>query len=124
MWDKIWLALLGGGVGILSGMGVGGGSLLIVLLSAFMQVEQVTAQGVNLVYFLPAAAIAVVIHWKKGNIDGSVATAGSLAGLATALAGALIALNMEAKLLKKLFAGLLFLAGISELFDKKGPLKD
>ena len=124
MWDKMWLALLGGGVGILSGMGVGGGSLLIVLLSAFMEVEQVTAQGINLVYFLPAAAIAVVIHWKKGNIDSNVATAGSLAGLATALAGALIALNMEAKLLRKLFAGLLFLAGISELFDKRQTTKD
>ena len=44
MWDSVWLALLGCGVGILSGMGVGGGSLLIVLLSAFLQVEQVTAQ--------------------------------------------------------------------------------
>ena len=114
MWDSIWLALLGCGVGVLSGMGVGGGSLLIVLLSAFMQVEQVTAQGVNLVYFLPAAAIAVLIHWKKGNID-----AGTVAGLVTAMAGALLALNMESSLLRKFFAGLLFFAGISEFFSKK-----
>ena len=84
--DSIWLALLGCGVGVLSGMGVGGGSLLIVLLSAFMQVEQVTAQGVNLVYFLPAAAIAVLIHWKKGNIDAGTAAAGTVAGLVTAMA--------------------------------------
>ena len=116
MWDSIWLALLGCGVGVLSGMGVGGGSLLIVLLSAFMQVEQVTAQGVNLVYFLPAAAIAVLIHW---NIDAGTAAAGTVAGLVTAMAGALLALNMESSLLRKFFAGLLFFAGISEFFSKK-----
>ena len=119
MWDSVWLALLGCGVGVLSGMGVGGGSLLIVLLSAFMQVEQVTAQGVNLVYFLPAAAIAVLIHWKKGNIDAGTAAAGTVAGLVTAMAGALLALNMESSLLRKFFAGLLFFAGISEFFSKK-----
>lgn len=67
MWDSIWLALLGCGVGVLSGMGVGGGSLLIVLLSAFMQVEQVTAQGVNLVYFLPAAGHCGFDSLEKGE---------------------------------------------------------
>ena len=42
-----------------------------------------------------------------------------MAGLLTAVAGALLALNMEGSLLKKFFAGLLFIAGISELFSKK-----
>ena len=60
MWDSIWLALLGCGVGVLSGMGVGGGSLLIVLLSAFMQVEQVTAQGV------------VVSRRERGTLQQSI----------------------------------------------------
>ena len=119
MWDSVWLALLGCGVGILSGMGVGGGSLLIVLLSGFLQVAQVTAQGIKLGFVLPGAAIAVAIHWKKGNIDAPVAAAGTVAGLLTAVAGALLALNMEGSLLKKFFAGLLFIAGISELFSKK-----
>ena len=117
MWDKLLLVGLGALVGVLSGMGVGGGSLLVVLLSAFLGVEQQTAQGVNLFYFLPTAVVAVGIHLKKGTIDKKTAVAGSAAGLVTALAGSLIALWLDASLLKKLFAGLIFVAGLSELFS-------
>ncbi|NLT58566.1 MAG: sulfite exporter TauE/SafE family protein [Clostridiales bacterium] len=124
MWDKLILVALGALVGVLSGMGVGGGSLLIVLLSAFMQVEQPVAQGINLLYFLPTAAVAVGIHLKKGNIEKKTAAYGSAAGLLTALAGSLLAGRLEAALLKKLFAGLIFAAGLSELFSKDRPKRE
>ncbi|MBQ2697727.1 MAG: sulfite exporter TauE/SafE family protein [Clostridia bacterium] len=120
MWDNPWLILLGAGVGVLSGMGVGGGSLLIVLLSVFGQVEQAAAQGVNLVYFLPGACIAIFIHWRKGSIDLPAAVTATVSGLATALGGALLATHLETALLKKLFAGLLLFAGVTELFGGKG----
>ena len=55
--------------GVVSGMGIGGGSLLIIVLVSFFGVEQILAQGINLLYFLPTAAAAIVIHIKNKQID-------------------------------------------------------
>ena len=55
--------------GILSGFGVGGGTLLLVYLSAVTGMEQHQAQGINLLYFLPAAALAIPKHWKNEYIE-------------------------------------------------------
>ena len=57
---------VGAATGILSGFGVGGGTLLLVYLTAVAGVEQHQAQGINLLYFLPAAAMALPGHWKNG----------------------------------------------------------
>ncbi|MBQ6058976.1 MAG: TSUP family transporter [Clostridia bacterium] len=125
MSDKLWLALLGCSVGVLSGMGVGGGSLLILLLSGFLGVEQTVAQGVNLAYFLPVAAIAVLIHFRKGNIESRTAWRGTLFGAAAALLGAFFATAIDQTLLRKLFAGMLLFAGCFELFQGRGfPTKE
>ena len=48
--------------GILSGMGVGGGMILIPVLTIFAGASQHTAQTVNLYYFIPSAAAALVVH--------------------------------------------------------------
>ena len=63
-----WLIalLVGVATGVLSGFGVGGGTLLLLYLTAFAGVEQHLAQGINLVYFLPAAAAALPAHFKNG----------------------------------------------------------
>ena len=65
-----WLLPLavGAATGILSGFGVGGGTLLLVYLTAFAGVDQHQAQGVNLLYFLPAALLALPAHVKNGYI--------------------------------------------------------
>ena len=65
--------LVGGLTGILSGFGVGGGSLLLVYLTGIAEVEQTLAQGINLLYFLPAAAAALPTHFKNGYIDKKAA---------------------------------------------------
>jgi uncharacterized membrane protein YfcA len=54
------IALLAGlATGILSAFGIGGGTLLLLWMTLFAGVEQHTAQGINLLYFLPTAAIAL-----------------------------------------------------------------
>ena len=66
-----WLiaALAGAVTGVLSGFGVGGGSLLLIYMTSFAGVAQNQAQGINLLYFLPAAAAALPAHFKNGNVE-------------------------------------------------------
>ena len=69
-----WLiALLAGTItGILSAFGIGGGSLLLIYLTSFAAIDQHQAQGINLLYFLPAAAAALPAHHKHGLLDKKV----------------------------------------------------
>ena len=52
--------------GILGGMGMGGGTLLIPLLTTVCGVAQSAAQGINLLSFLPMSAVALSVHAKSG----------------------------------------------------------
>ena len=65
-----WLipALAGAVTGVLSGFGVGGGTLLLIYMTAFAGVGQAAAQGINLLYFLPTAATALPSHIKNGYV--------------------------------------------------------
>ena len=78
-----WLmsALAGAVTGVLSGFGVGGGTLLLIYMTAFAGVEQHLAQGINLLYFLPTAATALPAHIKNGYVDKKTAMPAILAGL-------------------------------------------
>lgn len=61
--------LAGGATGILSAFGIGGGSLLLIYLTSFAALDQHQAQGINLLYFLPAAAAALPAHHKNGLLE-------------------------------------------------------
>ena len=98
--------------GVLSGFGIGGGSLLMVWMTAFCAVGQKTAQGINLLYFLPTAAAALIFH-AKNRLPAAAA------GCATAALGAFLAAGLEMQLLRRLFGGFLVLVGLSEVFLKK-----
>lgn len=105
--------------GVLSGFGIGGGSLLMVWMTAVLSVEQKTAQGINLLYFLPTASAALIFHAKNRLLDWRAVLPAAAAGCATAALGALLAAGLEMQLLRRLFGGFLVLVGLSELFLKK-----
>ena len=64
-----FLAVLAGLIcGVLSGFGIGGGSLLMVWLTALLSMDQRTAQGINLLYFLPAAGKRYLRHLEKSVV--------------------------------------------------------
>ena len=109
---------VGAVTGILSGFGVGGGTLLLVYLTAVLGMEQQSAQGINLLYFLPAAALALPNHWKNGYIEKKVLLPAVCAGLLCAGAAAWIAAGMETGLLRKCFGGFLVLVGVSQFFSR------
>lgn len=118
-----WLTslLAGTATGVLSGFGVGGGTLLLLYLTAFAGVEQHLAQGINLVYFLPAAAAALPSHIKNGYVDRSAALPAILSGLATAGLCAWAASGLDTGLLRCCFGGFLLVVGLRELFRKGHP---
>lgn len=117
--DWILPLLVGAATGVLSGFGVGGGTLLLVYMTAFAGVEQRLAQGINLLYFLPAGLLALPAHIKNGYIEKPALVPAIGAGLLCAALAAWAATAMEVVLLRKLFGGFLILVGLMELFGKK-----
>lgn len=115
-----WLlpALAGAVTGVLSGFGVGGGTLLLIYLTAVAGMEQTLAQGINLLYFLPAAATALPSHIKNGYIEKKTAIPAIGAGLLCSAAAAWVATALDVELLRKCFGVFLLYIGITELFRK------
>ena len=115
-----WLLplLAGTATGILSGFGVGGGTLLLIYMTTFAGVPQNLAQGVNLLYFLPAAATALPAHIKNGYINGKTVWPAALAGLAGTALAAWLATGLDVELLRRCFGGFLLVVGLRELFAK------
>lgn len=93
--------------GILGGMGMGGGTLLIPLLTLFLGVEQGVAQGVNLLSFLPMAVIALGIHKREGRLRREGLLPLVLPALLSSALGGCLAALLPAAALKKGFGLLL-----------------
>ena len=120
MTDWIIPFLCGLGASILSAWGVGGGTLLLLVMTLFLDVDQRTAQGINLLFFLPTAASALVCHARGGYLDKPTLKSAVPLAVAAALAGAWIATNLDVEVLRKPFGIYLLLSGISLLWpDKK-----
>lgn len=116
-----WLLpfLCGLGAGILSAWGVGGGTLLLLVMTLFLDVGQRTAQGVNLLFFLPTAAGALICHAKNGYLDKPTLKAAVPAAVAAAGLGAWLALSVDVELLRRPFGVYLLLSGISLVWPRK-----
>ena len=107
--------LLGAGLGFLSGLGVGGGSLLVLWLTAVMDTPPETARCINLLFFLPAALIALYFRKKQGLLQWKPPLPAIAAGCFTAAAGSCLSVILDTGLLKKGFGILLIITGIREL---------
>lgn len=104
--------------GILSGFGVGGGTLLLIWLTNFAGVEQTQAQGINLLYFLPCAALALFSHFKNDLVDKRVLIPAALAGVLTAPVMAMVATGIDTQWLRRAFGVFLLIVGVTELFKR------
>ena len=110
--------LIGFFSGIISGMGVGGGMILIPALTVLLGVGQHTAQTINLVYFVPTAIVALFVHIKNKNVVFS-ALPMIVTGIPCSLLGAYIAVRLSSSLLSKCFAVFIFICGARELMQMK-----
>lgn len=105
--EFLWYAVAGVLGGVLGGMGMGGGTVLIPLLSIFYAVEQHTAQAVNLIAFIPMAVVAIIIHIKNGLLDFKGIIYLIIPAVVLSAGGSFIASLIEGDLLKRLFGGFL-----------------
>ena len=105
--------------GLLGAMGLGGGGILIIYLSLFTDTPQATAQGINLIFFIPSALIAVFVYFKKKLISLKVAVVSSILGVVGAFFGTKLSYMLDDNILSKLFGILLLIMGLSLLFSKK-----
>ncbi|MCD8086545.1 MAG: sulfite exporter TauE/SafE family protein [Clostridiales bacterium] len=111
--------LAGAATGVLSAFGIGGGTLLLLYLTFLAGFSQQTAQGINLLYFLPTAGVSLPLHLKRGAIDRWAALTGGVWGCVAAVGGALLASVMEPGLLRKCFGVYLIATGCVTLFGAR-----
>ncbi len=118
MTDWLIPVLAGAVTGVLSGFGIGGGSLLLIYMTNFASVPQNLAQGVNLLYFLPTAATALPTHVKNGYIEKAALLPAILAGLVGTALASWAATAMDVNILRKCFGVFLLIIGFQQLFQK------
>jgi uncharacterized membrane protein YfcA len=109
------LVMLGIISGIVTGLGMGGGSILIILLTAFLGVEQHLAQATNLFFFIPTAIISIMVHFKNKNVDSCAGRSLLFPVVIGSALGALLTLQLKSQKLKKYFGIFLLAVGILEM---------
>ena len=116
---NVYMWLAGILSGIIGAMGIGGGGVLIIYLTLIAGIDQITAQGINLLFFIPCAVIALVIHSRKKLIVWRLAFPMILGGLIGVAIGAYSAELIGPNMLGKIFSALLIFIGLRELFARK-----
>jgi len=112
------LFLMGLASGIISGMGIGGGAILIPALVIFIKPEQHIAQSVNLLFFIPTALIALIIHVKNKRIYFGMAFPIVIFGLLGAFLGSKLAIMLTGNTLRRWFGVFLLAMGLYEMLRK------
>ena len=115
---RVIAALLSGVAGAL---GIGGGGILIIYLAMIADMAQLKAQGINLLFFLPCGAVALIIHSIKRRVDWKTALLLIASGAPFALLGVSFAGFIGSAWLGKIFAVLLIVMGLRGLFTAKTP---
>ncbi|WDV47516.1 TSUP family transporter [Clostridiaceae bacterium M8S5] len=104
--------------GIISGMGIGGGTILIPGLILLTSLTQKQAQGINLFIYLPTATIALITHFYNKNLKLKPIIPIILMGIIGSIVGAKMAVVFDSNILRIIFAIFLLIMGVHELFVK------
>ena len=113
--EYLWYGIAGLLSGVLGGMGMGGGTLLIPLLSIFYSVNQYTAQSINLISFIPMSVVALIIHLKNKLVSFEKILWIIIPGVATCVGGYYIATALSGDILKRCFGGFLLALSVFQL---------
>ena len=103
--------------GMVSGIGMGGGAILILVLSVFMGVDQHIAQATNLVFFIPTSISAIITTIKEKLINWKIGLPVAISGVVGAIIGAKISVKLDVKYLKRYFGIFLMLITIYEIYS-------
>ena len=117
MLDSIpFITIVSAVLGFLSGLGVGGGSLLVLWLTLVAQMPLDAARNINLLFFLPTALIASLFRWKKGNLQIKKILPAIAAGMIAAGLFTWLSRHISSDALRAPFGILLLVTGARELF--------
>ena len=113
----MWEIITGLISGTISGTGMGGGTILILVLSIFLGVEQHTAQATNLVFFVPTSIAAIIISIKSKLIEWKIGLILAISGIIGAIIGANISALLDVDSLKRYFGIFLGIIAIYEIYS-------
>ncbi len=105
--------------GIIGAMGFGGGGVLIIYLAVFMDIPQLKAQGINLIFFIPCAILATIIYTIKKQIDYRKILFVIFGGVCGAILSSLFLKSIPTDYLSKIFAMFLIIMGVSSILRLK-----
>ena len=103
-------------LGFLAGLGVGGGSLLILWLTLVLGIDAETARAINLMFFITAAGSVSFFRWRQGVLQIRVIVPAMISGCIAAMAFSVLSQWIDQTLVKRLFGSLLLITGFRELF--------
>lgn len=115
----ILLAVSGIAAGVLGGMGMGGGTILIPLLTIFFNVGQKEAQAINLVAFIPMAIVSLAIHIKNKRVKKEGLLWIIIPAVLTSVGGGFAAQAVNGEVLKRIFGGFLLLLSVVQFFSEE-----
>ncbi len=110
-------------LGILAGLGIGGGSLLILWLTLIANTAHSTARAINLMFFLASAGGVSLLRWKQGKLNIKTILPAIISGCIAAGICSWIGKEIDQELLRKIFGGLLLFTGLRELFYRPRKAK-
>ncbi len=115
----IWFLIVGLLSGVLGGMGMGGGTILIPMLTIFLSVKQHVAQAVNLVSFVPVAIVALIIHIKNKLVKKEGLLYIIIPAVIFSILGSILSINIKGELLSRIFGGFLLILSFIQYFSHK-----
>lgn len=110
--------------GFIASLGLGGGMVLIIYLAIFTGMEQLEAQGINLIFFIPIAFISIILHTKSKLIIWKKIIPSIITGIIAALIFSLVASMLGSEILSKIFSVFIIIIGIRELIKKPNKQKN
>lgn len=114
MIDFLYLFIAGLVSGVVGGMGMGGGTLLIPILTIFLSFKQKNAQAINLLVFIPMSLFALFIHIKNKLVDFKVGIPIVISGVIFSILGSYLASILSNNILQKIFAVFLLIVGVNQ----------
>lgn len=103
--------------GIVSGTGMGGGTVLILLVTLILGIEQHVAQASNLIFFIPTSIVAIITNWKHRLVNIKIAIIISICGIIGAIVGAILSSKTNVRELRMFFGIFLAIIAIFEIYS-------
>lgn len=113
------LAAAGFASGVFGGMGMGGGTVLIPVLTVFFDVGQKTAQAINLVAFVPMAIVSLIMHFKNGLVEKKGLLWIIVPAALVSAGGSFAATAIDGEILRRIFGGFLLLLSVMQFFSQE-----